>query len=58
LATLDHRVVSRGRIPNILGDHGLEPAPEYVKKTTWREFVKTHRDVLPGADFFTVDVWT
>jgi len=29
-----------------------------VKKTTWREFLKTHWDVLAAADFFTVDVWT
>jgi len=29
-----------------------------VKKTTWREFLKPHWDVLAAADFFTVDVWT
>jgi transposase InsO family protein len=29
-----------------------------VKKTTWREFLKTHWDVLAAADFFSVDVWT
>jgi putative transposase len=57
LANLDYRV-ARGTIANILKDHGLEPAPERLKKTTGREFLKTHWDVLAAADFFTVDVWT
>jgi transposase InsO family protein len=57
LANLDHRV-GRGTIANILREHGLEPAPERVKKTTWTEFLKTHWDVLAAADFFTVEVWT
>jgi transposase InsO family protein len=57
LANLDHRV-ARGTIANILREHGLEPAPERVKKTTWTEFLKTHWDVLAAADFFTVEVWT
>jgi transposase InsO family protein len=57
LANLDHQV-GRGTIANILRAHGLEPAPERVKKTTWAEFLKTHWDVLAAADFFTVEVWT
>src|SRR6202049_2390362 len=57
LANLDHEV-GRGTIANILRGHGLEPAPERLKKTTWKEFLKTHWDVLTAADFFTVDVWT
>ena len=57
LANLDHQV-SRGTIATILREHGLEPAPERVKKTTWTEFLKVHWDVLAAADFFTVDIWT
>ena len=57
MANLDYRV-SRGTIANILREHGLEPAPEHLKKTTWTEFLKTHWDVLAAADFFTIDVWT
>jgi putative transposase len=57
LANLDH-LVGRGTIANILRAHGLEPAPERVKNTTWTEFLKTHWNVLAAADFFTVDVWT
>jgi hypothetical protein len=57
LANLNHKV-SRGTIATVLRDHGLEPAPDRLKKTTWTEFLKTHWEVLAAADFFTVDVWT
>jgi transposase InsO family protein len=57
LANLDHHV-GRGTIANILKRHGIEPAPERQKRTTWREFLKVHWDVLAATDFFTVEVWT
>ena len=57
LANLNHDV-SRGTIATILREHGLEPAPDRLKKTTWTEFLKTHWEVLAATDFFTVDVWT
>jgi len=57
LANLGHRV-ARGTIANILKAHGLEPAPERVRKTTWKEFLMRHWDVLVAADFFTIEVWT
>jgi putative transposase len=57
LVNLDYHV-SRGTIASILRDHGLEPAPERVRKTTWTEFLKTHWDVLAATDFFSVHVWT
>jgi transposase InsO family protein len=57
LANLDHHV-ARGTIANILKQHGIEPAPERQRRTTWQEFLKTHWDVLAAADFFTVKVWT
>jgi putative transposase len=57
LANLDY-AVSRGTIATILRTHGLEPAPERMKKTTWTEFLKTHWDVIAATDFFTVDVWS
>ena len=56
LANLDHRV-ARGTIANILKQHGIEPAPERLKKTTWREFLQAHWEVLAAAEFFTVEVW-
>jgi putative transposase len=57
LANLDHHV-SRGAIASILRQRGVEPAPERQKRTTWREFLTAHWDVLAAADFFTVEVWT
>ncbi len=57
LANLNHHV-SRGTIANILRQRGIEPAPERRNRTTWKEFLSNHRDVLAAADFFTVEVWT
>src|SRR6266851_8039347 len=57
LANLGHEV-GRGTIATILKQHGIEPAPERQKRTTWQEFLKIHWDVLAAADFFTVEVWT
>jgi transposase InsO family protein len=50
--------VARGTIANILKEHGLEPAPERNRKTTWKEFLSRHWEVIVAADFFTVEVWT
>jgi putative transposase len=57
LANLGHQV-ARGTIANVLKEHGLEPAPERKRKTTWREFLSRHWEVIVAADFFTVEVWT
>ena len=38
LANLGHEV-ARGMIANMLKEHGLEPAPERERKTTWKEFL-------------------
>ena len=57
LANLGH-VVGRGTIANILKAHGLEPAPERNRKTTWKEFLVRHWDVLVAADFFSIEIWT
>ena len=57
LGNLGHQV-ARGPIANVRKERGLEPAPERKKRTTWREFLAAHGDVLAAADFFTVEVWT
>ena len=57
LSNLGH-IVGRGTIANILREYGLEPAPERNRKTTWKEFLVRHWEVLVAADFFTVEVWT
>jgi hypothetical protein len=57
LANLGHEV-GRGTTANILKQHGIEPAPERQKRTTWQEFLKIHWDVHAAMDFSTVDLWT
>ena len=55
LANLGHRI-SDQTVGNILRRHNIAPAPERSRTTTWREFIRSHTDVLAGADFFTVEV--
>ena len=50
--------VARGTIANVLKEQRLEPAPERERKTTWREFLSRHREVIVAADFFTIEAWT
>ncbi len=45
-------------VGNILREHGIEPAPDRSKRTTWKTFLKAHWEVLGAADFTTVEVWT
>ena len=33
-------------------------APERKTTTTWKEFIRTHMDVLVATDCFTAEVWT
>jgi hypothetical protein len=51
LANLDD-TISDQTVGNILKRHGLPPAPERQKTTTWKEFIRTHLDVLVATDFF------
>jgi putative transposase len=57
LSNLGHEI-ARSTIAAILERHGLEPAPERNRKTTWREFLARHWDMIVATDFFTVEVWT
>jgi putative transposase len=57
LGNLGHKV-ARSTVANILKEHGLEPAPERNRKTTWKEFLLRHREVMVAADFFTIEAWT
>ena len=56
-ANLGH-IVAPNTVKNILDRHGIEPAPEREKRTSWRTFLKAHWDVMAATDFFTVEVWT
>src|SRR5437016_10450990 len=57
LANLGH-TISDQTVGNILKRHGIPPAPERKTTTTWKEFIRTHMDVLVATDFFTAEVWT
>ena len=50
--------VARGPLANVRKERGLEPAPARKTRTTWRELLAAHWDVLAAADCFTVAVWT
>ncbi len=52
LANLGH-TVSSSTVANILKRHGIPPAPERQKTTTWTEFIRSHMNVLAATDFFT-----
>jgi putative transposase len=45
-------------VENILKRHGIKPAPERSRKTSWKEFLTQHWDLIVTAAFFTVEVWT
>jgi transposase InsO family protein len=52
------RDISDQTVGNILRAHGIEPAPERKRQTTWKTFIKSHWDVLGAIDFTTIEVWT
>jgi len=57
VANLGHKI-SDQTVGNILQEHGIEPAPERKRQTTWKTFIKAHWDVLASIDFTTIEVWT
>ena len=57
LANLGYEVCDQ-TVGNILKAHGIEPAPERKRQTTWKTFIKSHWDVLAAIDFTTIEVWT
>jgi putative transposase len=57
LANLGY-TVSDQTVGNVLKRHGIVPAPERKTTTTWKEFIRTHMEVLVATDFFTAEVWT
>ena len=45
-------------VGNILQRHGIPPAPERKRRTTWTDFIRAHMAVLAGTDFSSVEVLT
>src|SRR6266404_4103947 len=57
LQNLGHEI-GRGTIAKVLKELGTDPAPDRQKRTTWKEFLRTHWELLAAADLFSVEVWT
>jgi hypothetical protein len=57
LANLGYQVCDQ-TVGNVLHRHGLPPAPERKRTTTWSAFIRTHLALLAGTDFFTTEVLT
>src|SRR6202022_2870661 len=52
LANLGHRL-SDQTVGNVLRRHGISPAPKRKQSISWKNFLRSHRDVLVGMDFTT-----
>ncbi len=50
--------IGRSTVQKILKEHGIEPAPERNKRTSWRTFLESHWEALAACDFFSVEVLT
>src|SRR5262245_2699506 len=57
LANLGYKV-SDQTVGNVLQRHGLPPAPERKRTTTWSAFIRIHLALLAATDFFTAEVLT
>ena len=57
LSNLGHEV-SHQTVANVMKRHDIAPAPECGRTMSWREFIRSHMEVLAAVDFFTAEVWT
>jgi Homeodomain-like domain len=57
LANLGYEI-SDQTVGNVLRRHGLLPAPQRKRTTSWTDFIRTYVELLAGTDFFTADVLT
>jgi putative transposase len=57
LANLKHHISDK-TVGKILKAHGIEPAPERKRQTTWKQFIQSHWECLGAIDFTTIEVWT
>ena len=47
--------IGRTTVASILAEAGIEPAPERIRKRTWKHFLQSHWETLYACDFFTVE---
>ncbi|MDA1232367.1 MAG: hypothetical protein O2856_16465 [Planctomycetota bacterium] len=57
LSNVGHSI-SDQTVGNILKVHGIEPAPQRKRQTTWETFLKAHWDSVAAIDFTTTEVST
>jgi transposase InsO family protein len=50
--------ISTTTVANILKDHGIEPATDRRRQSTWKSFLAAQWDVLASVDFTTIEVLT
>jgi len=43
-------------VKNILLANGYDPEPDFTRKTTWKEFIRSHWSVLAACDFFSIEL--
>ncbi len=43
-------------VKNTLLDNGFDPEPDLTRKTTWKEFIKSHWNILAACDLFSVEL--
>jgi len=41
---------------SILLEKGYDPEPDVARKTTWRQFLQSHLNVLAACDFFSIEL--
>jgi putative transposase len=44
-------------VKNILIENGYDPEPDLTRKTTWKEFLSRHWNVLGACDLFSVELF-
>ncbi len=44
-------------VKNILLDNGYDPEPDLTRKTPWKEFLKSHWNVLAACDLFSIELF-
>lgn len=43
-------------VKNILIANGYDPEPDMTRKTTWKQFIQSHWNVLAACDFFSIEL--
>ena len=56
--TVDQDLLLRNdqTVGNVLRHHGIPPAPERKRRTTWAEFIQIHLALLAGTDISAAEV--